>query len=76
MAALFWYLVKSDLSSVRYCTSVYWTSHFLPGTRNTRPYITGQPVPVIFLDEDRFGGEVEPPPFQVNIQHAALDPLA
>ena len=27
---VFWYLVKSDLSSVRLCTRVHWTRHFLP----------------------------------------------
>ena len=36
IAVLFWYLVKSDLSSVRYCTRIHWTSHFLQRTRNTR----------------------------------------
>ena len=30
MAELRWYLIKSDLCSVRYC--VNWTSHFLQGT--------------------------------------------
>ena len=35
MAILFWYLVKSDLSSVRYFTRVHWTSHFFQGTRKT-----------------------------------------
>ena len=42
MAVFFWYLVKSDLSSVRY--TVHWTASFFQGTRNTRPYITGHPV--------------------------------
>ena len=28
--------VKSDLSSLRYCTRVHLTCHFLHGTRNTR----------------------------------------
>ena len=28
-----WYLVKSYLSCVRYCTRVHWKSHFLQGTR-------------------------------------------
>ena len=27
MAVCFWYLVKSDLASVRYCTPVHWTSN-------------------------------------------------
>ena len=44
MAVLFWYLVKSDWSSVRYCTGEHWTSHFLQGPRNTRQCITGHPV--------------------------------
>ena len=44
MALCLWYLVKSDLLSVRYCTSLHWTSHLLQGTRNTRPCITGHPV--------------------------------
>ena len=46
MAVFFWYLVKSDLSSVGYCTRVHWTSHFLQGTRNPRSCITCHPVPV------------------------------
>ena len=29
MAVFFWYLAKSDLSNVDYCTCVQWTSHFL-----------------------------------------------
>ena len=45
MAVFFFYLVKSDLSSVHYCTRVQWTNQFLQGTRKTRPYITGHPVP-------------------------------
>ena len=44
MAVVFWYLVKSDLSSVRYSTRIHWTSHVLQRTRNTRPCITGHPV--------------------------------
>ena len=36
LALLFWYLVKSDLSSVRYYNGVHWASHFLQGTRKTR----------------------------------------
>ena len=43
MAVFFWYRVKSDLFSVRYCTSVHW-SHFVQGTRKTRPCLTGHPV--------------------------------
>ena len=40
-----WYLVKSDVYFLRYCTHVHWTSHFLQGTINTRPCLTGYPVP-------------------------------
>ena len=45
MAMFFWYLVKSD-DSVRapWYSGVHWTSHYLQGTRNTRPCITGTPV--------------------------------
>ena len=42
MAVFFWCFVKSDLSSVRYCTRVHWTSHFLLVTRITwtcRPWL-------------------------------------
>ena len=45
MAVFFWYLVKSDLSIVRYCTHIHWTSHFLQGTRKTEPCLTGHSVP-------------------------------
>ena len=44
MAVFLWFLVKSDLSSVGYCTRVNRISHFLQGTRITRPWITGHPV--------------------------------
>ena len=37
MAVLFWYLVNSNFSSVRYWTRVYLTSHFSQGTGKTRP---------------------------------------
>ena len=40
----FWYLVKGELASVRYYIPVYWTSHFLQGSRNTRPCKTGHPA--------------------------------
>ena len=33
MAEFCWCLVKSDLSSVRYCTRVHWTSHIYQGTK-------------------------------------------
>ena len=35
MAGCLWYLVKRDLSSARYSTSVHWTSHFLQGTTHS-----------------------------------------
>ena len=41
MTVFFWYLVKSDLSSIRYCTL---TSHFLQGKRKTRSCLNGHPV--------------------------------
>ena len=44
MAMFFWFLVKSDMSNVRYCTRVHWPSHFFQGTRKTRPCLTCQPV--------------------------------
>ena len=44
MAVFFWYLVKSDLFSVRVYSSLRWTSHFLQGTRKTRPCLSGQVV--------------------------------
>ena len=47
IAVYFWYLVISVLYTVRYCTRVHWTSHFLQGTRNTRPCITGRGHPVL-----------------------------
>ena len=49
MAVLFWYIVKSDLLSVHNFTSVHRTSHFLEGTRYTRPCITGNPVQKICI---------------------------
>ena len=30
--------------TVGLCTRLHWTSHFLQGTRNTRPYMTVQPI--------------------------------
>ena len=38
---IFWYLVKSDLSSVRFCSCVHWISHFYQSTWNTRSCLTG-----------------------------------
>ena len=35
MAMFLGYLSKIDLSSVRHCTRVHWTSHFLKGTSKT-----------------------------------------
>ena len=49
MAVFIWHLVKNDLASVCYCKLVHWTRHFLQGTRNTRPCITGHPVRVQVL---------------------------
>ena len=48
MAVFFWYLVKSDLSSVRVYISLHWKSHFLQVTRKKRPCLTGNPVQVTF----------------------------
>ena len=44
MDVFFWYLVKSDLFSVCYCTPGNWRSNFLLGIRNTWPCITGHTV--------------------------------
>ena len=44
MAVFFWYFFIRDLSRVRYCIPVHWTSHLLQGTKNTQPCITGHPV--------------------------------
>ena len=44
MAVFFWYLGESDLSSVRHCSHVHWTSHFNPGTIKSGPGLTGPPV--------------------------------
>ena len=44
MAVFFWYLVRSDLSSVRYSPRIYWTIDFLQGTRNTRPCKNGPSI--------------------------------
>ena len=37
--------VQCPLSSVSYCTRIHLTSHFIQGARNTRPCITGHPIP-------------------------------
>ena len=44
MSVCFCYFVKSDLSSLRFCTRVNWKSPFSQGTRNTRPCLSGHPV--------------------------------
>ena len=44
MVVCFWYLVKSDLSNVRYCTVPYTESNFLQGTRNTQPCLSDHVV--------------------------------
>ena len=44
MTVFFWYLVIGDLSGVRFCTRIHWTSHFLQGTRKTGPSLTSHPV--------------------------------
>ena len=49
MAVFFWYLLKSDLSSVRYFPRVHQTSHFYQGTRKTRTYLTGHLVEYTIL---------------------------
>ena len=49
MTVFFWYLVKSELPSVRYCTCVHWTSHFLQGTIKTRPSLSDHPVYSSFI---------------------------
>ena len=51
MAVCFWYLVKG----VHVLSIVYWTSHFLQGTRKSWPYLSGRVVPggiyiYIFID--------------------------
>ena len=40
----FWFLVKIDLSRVRYYTSVLWKSKYFQVTRNTRSCSAGHPV--------------------------------
>ena len=64
IAVYIWYLEKSDLFSVRYCTRGHWTNHFIQDTRKTRPCLTGDPVfhalstlSTVFIKE---GGEHAP----------------
>ena len=40
---VFWFIVKSDLSSVRYCT-LHWTNNVLQGTKTSRPCLFGHIV--------------------------------
>ena len=61
MAVFLSYLVKSDLSSLCYCTRVHLTSHFLKGTIKTRPCFTGHPIwfsypPPLFTEEGKDKG--------------------
>ena len=49
MAVLFWYLVKRDFYSVRYCKVYVQKRHFLLGTRTTRPCLTGDPVVHLYM---------------------------
>ena len=46
MAVFFWYLIKSDFCAVYALLHVYTgqVSHFLKGTRKTRPCLTGHPL--------------------------------
>ena len=46
----FRHLVKSDLASVCYLTPKHRTSHFLQGTRNIWPCVTGHPVGKLIQD--------------------------
>ena len=50
MVMFFWYFVKSDLSSIRCNTHVQWKSHFLQGTRLTRPCLPDHPVGKTYID--------------------------
>ena len=43
IAVCFWYLIKSDLSSIRLCARVHWTCHIF-GTRKARPCLPGHPL--------------------------------
>ena len=42
MALLFWYILKLDLSNVRYMYSSVLQCNFLQGTRTTRPCLSGR----------------------------------
>ena len=44
MAVFFWFLIKNEMSSVSYCIGIPWTIHFLQGTRDTRPCLTGHSI--------------------------------
>ena len=54
MAVCLLYIVKSDLSSVHYCTRGHWTSNFLQGTRKK---IRGSHT-IAFMDEDNILDQV------------------
>ena len=60
----FWYLEKSDMSSVHMYSCVHWISHLIQVTRKTRPCSTGQPVNKpcsgSFYDEARAGEPEDP----------------
>ena len=45
MGVFFWYLGKSNLSSVHVNSSVNWNRHFIKGTRKNTAMLTGHPVP-------------------------------
>ena len=46
MVMFFWYLVKSDLASVRYYTPVRWTSHNVYKVSKPRMSMLGQCVQI------------------------------
>ena len=54
MVVCFRYLVERDLSSLRDCTRLHWTSHFLQGTKKPRPCLSVHPLPVHVEDGDLF----------------------
>ena len=69
MALFLWYLVKSYLSSVRYCTRVHWKIPFLQGTRNTRSMFNWSPFTYITGGESRGG------PQQLPLEHGGENTL-
>ena len=58
MAVIFWYLGKSDLSSVQWRT--LGPSHYLQGTSQTRPCLTVDPVPGGALSSIDEGFNIQP----------------